>query len=52
VKEGVIEVGYTAAADEAKARFLVMCYMDALSLRKSFRMLYIFTIFTEVEKEC
>jgi hypothetical protein len=37
VKEDVIEVGYTAAADEDKARLLVKSYMDALSLKMRFR---------------
>ncbi len=37
VKEGVIEVGYSAAADEDRARLLVKSYMDALSLKMSFR---------------
>jgi hypothetical protein len=37
VKEGVIEVGYNAAADEDTARLLVKSYMDALSLKMSFR---------------
>ncbi len=35
---GVIEVGYTDAVDEARARVLVKIYMDALSLRMGFGM--------------
>jgi hypothetical protein len=37
VKEGVIEVGYNAEADEARARSLVKSYMDVLSLGMRFR---------------
>jgi len=37
VKEGEIEVGYNAEADEARARSIVKSYMDALSLGMRFR---------------